>query len=658
MSIDLGDEEVDLERIQATEQLSAPFVIHVDVIGKLEVDFYPHLGKPCGLEVYEDDELLRQFNGLVTSAEYLRESHAGHHYQLTLRPWTYFLDQNREMAIFQEKTAVDIISEVLQNAGVSDFRLALQRSRDVRGYCVQYQESDFAFISRLMEEEGIYYFFDHTDSEHVMVLCDDPGAHQVSSVGTFEYNPNAVSVFSVDSQKRSSEGKYFLHSWGERVQSCGEATVTLRDFDFTSPDSPVKATASDEGAHPWDGREVYHYPGNFAHEKMPRGKQEGFGTDRSKALLKGLRAQRRVLVGAAQSSGLECGTKVTVDNHPTDRMNGTYLVTATHHSVTAEKYRSGSGGSEEAYNVRFEAIPADTVFQPPQITPRPEVKGLESAVVTGPAGEEIYTDEYGRVKVQFHWDRKGRKDEKSTCWIRVSQTGGLGNIILPRIGHEVLVDFLHGDPDRPIVVGRVFNQTYMPIYALPEHKTRALWRTKRYGSTGSYPETKALDTGAPGCNELRFEDKGGSEEVFLHAERDMNTRIRFDETHHVGHNQGVMIGHDRTEEVLNDETITIGSNRTETVKGDEKVEIQKNRTHKISKDNTQEVGGAYLLHATKSITLKCGGSTIEMKPGEITIKSPQIKIEGNATAKMTAPMTNVEASGILTLKGSLTLINS
>lgn len=657
LSIDLGDEQVDLERIEAAEQLSVPFLIHVDVIGKLEVDFYPHLGKPCGLKIMEDGQLLRQFNGLVTSGEYLRESQSGHHYRLTVRPWTYFLDQNREMAIFQDMTAVDIISEVLQSAGISDFRLKLSRTRDMREYCVQYQESDFAFISRLMEEEGIYYFFEHTDSAHVMVLCDEPGSHQVSSAAKLEFNPNSVSVFAADSQARSSRGKFFLHSWTERVHTGGEASVTLRDFDFTSPDSPLKAAASETRGHPRDQREIYHYPGNFAHEKMARGKQEQFGTDRSKALLKGLRAQRRMFAGAAQSSGLACGTKVTVGNHPNGRMNGQYLITATQHSITAEKYRSGTSGSEEAYNVRFEAIPAETVFQPSQVTPRPVVQGLESAIVTGPAGEEIYTDEYGRVKVQFHWDRKGKKDEKTTCFIRVSQTGGLGNIILPRVGHEVLVDFLHGDPDRPVVVGRVFNQTHMPIYPLPEHKTRALWRTKRYGATGQYPKTKSLDTGAPGVNELRFEDKGGSEEVFLHAERDMNTRIRFDETHHVGHNQANMVGYDRTEEVCHDETIKVGNNRTEKVEAHEKIDIGKNRTTKIGEKDSLEVGDTYSLRAKTSITLKCGGSTIEMKPGSIEIKSPQITIKGSATTDVSAPMTKVNASGILTLQGSLTKIN-
>lgn len=665
MSVDLGDEQIVLERVEAQEGMSQPFTMLVDVVSKLEIDLYPHLGKPCAIKVFEDDKLLRHFHGLIVSGQYLRESSTGHHYRLTLRPWSYFLSQNRDMAIFQDMTAVDIITKVFQDAGVSDFRFQLGRSRDVRGYCVQYRESDFAFASRLMEEEGIYYYFEHGPSAHEMILCDDPGAHAVGTPAGLVYNPNTVSVFSVDSSKRSSGGKYFLQSWLERVSTGGEAMVSLRDFDFTSPDDALKATASSDGAHPGDAVEVYDYPGNYAHEKMGRGSQERFGNDRSRAMLNALRAQRRVFTGATQSSGLACGKKVNVTNHPAGRMNGSYLIIGTRHSFVSETYRSGQHQHEEPYNALFEAIPADVPFQAPLTTPRPLVQGLESAIVTGPPGEEIYTDEYGRVKVQFHWDRDGRRDDKTTCWIRVSQTGGLGNIILPRVGHEVLIDFMGGDPDKPVVVGRVFNQSHMPIYALPEHKTRALWRTKRYGETGSYPETKALDTGEPGANELRFEDKGGKEEVFLHAERDMNTRIRFDETHHVGHDQSVMIGRNRAEDVGRDETIKIGKNRTETVGADEEVSIdgkQKRsvgdkRETRIGASDKTEVGTTYDLTANQRITLKCGASTIEMTPSSITISAPQISVKGNATVDVNAAMTTVKASGILTLSGSLTKIN-
>lgn len=659
MTVDLGGEAVELERVEAIERLSKPFAIYVGVVSQTEFDLYPHLGKPCALSVYEDGELLRELHGYVTSGEYVNQSVSGHHYRLTLRPFTHFLDQNRDMAIYQEMNAPDIIAKVLSDAGVTSYRLDLTRSFDKRIYTVQYQESDFAFISRLMEEEGVYYFFEHSGDKHELVMVDAASAHPTSVVPVLVYNPNSMSVFAVDSAMRASGGRYYLQSWSEIVSTGGERHFTLRDFDFTQPDAPLKAKVSTRQAHQQDDQEVYHYPGNFQHDYLGVAPQQQFGSDRADTMLKGLRAQRQVYIGNSQSSALTCGTKTTVTNHKHDRFNGDYLVTAAQYSFVSEKFRSGGGGGggEESFNVRFEAIPYDTSFQPPQTTPRPRVQGLESAIVCGPPGETIYTDEYGRVKVQFHWDREGKRDDKSTCWIRVSQTGGLGNIILPRIGHEVLIDFLHGDPDRPVVVGRVFNESNRPIYDLPENKTRALWRTKTYGETGAYPNTKALDTGAPGCNELRFEDKGGKEEIFLHAERDMNTRIRFDETRHVGHNQHVMIGYDRKEEVLHDETITIGNNRKEQVGVDEEIEIKNNQKRKVGKKHESTIGMTYKLTAGKKITLVCGQSKIEMTPSGITISSVQINVTGNATVDVKAPMTTVNASGILKLKGSLTTIN-
>lgn len=649
MSIDLGDEQIVLERIESMESLSAHFSILVDVISPLELDLQPHLGKPCSLKVFEDDELLRHFHGLVIGGEYVQESPAGHHYRLALKPWTWFLSQNRQMAIFQDLSAVDIIKQVFSSAGAADYELRLSHRYDARIYCVQYQESDFAFVSRLMEEEGIYYFFRHEPGAHVMVICDAPGAHQPGKPDRLVFNPNSVSVFAADSVARSSGGKYYLHSWIERVSTGAETRVAVRDFDFTSPDQPLSAEHAVEGVHARDDREVFCYPGNYAHEKIGRGTQQEFGRARSKVMIESRRALRRVFTGTSQAAGIGCGSLVSVSNHPVGRMNSSYLVISTYHNIASETYRSGQVGGEALFNVRFEAIPAETPYRPPHVTPRPLVQGLESAIVTGPAGEEIYTDEYGRVKVQFHWDREGRHDEKTTCWIRVSQTGGLGNIILPRVGHEVLVDFLMGDPDRPIVVGRVFNQANMPIYELPDNKTRALWRTKRYGQPGSYPETRRLDTGAPGANELRFEDKGGKEEIFLHAERDMNTRIRFDETHHVGHDQEHIVGRNRSREVGKKEAVKIGTSQTLTVGTEQKT--------KVGTSDTLDVGTDLRITAGKSVEITVGASKIKMDPTSITISSPTIKIEGKASVDVKSALTKVSASGVLTLKGSLTTIN-
>ncbi len=644
MAIDVGDEQVVLERIRSSERLSTPFEVLADIISPLEIDLQPHLGKPAGLAVLEDGELLRRFHGLVTAGEYVKETQSGHHYRLSIRPWTFYLDQNRQMAIYQDKTVVQIVKQVFENAGVQDVDYTrLVQPRIPRGYTVQYRESDFAFVSRLMEEEGIYYFFRHDADRHVMILCEGPASHQPGKPLRLKYNANSVSVFTADSKSRFGAQGDYLQTWIERVASTAEAKVTVRDFDFESPDQPLSAEASGEGAHPRDDREIFVYPGRYTREKTGRGDQEQTGRDRGQALLDAQRAGRRTFTGTSQATGLTTGYRVDVEEHPAARMNGSYLITSAEHSIAAESYRSGRQDDEDSYNVKFEAIPADTVFRPRLETPRPRVQGLESAIVTGPPGETIYTDEYGRVKVRFHWDRADTPGERSTCWIRVSQTGGLGNVILPRVGHEVLVDFLDGDPDRPLVVGRVFNKAHMPVYDLPANKTRAVWRTLTYGPSGDYPETQALDSGTNRTsNEIRFEDKGGQEELFIHAERDMNSRVRFDESRHVGHNQDRQVGLDRTTKVGRDDTKTIGRDRT---------------THVVGKDGLL-VDGTLSIESKTSITLRVGNSVIVMEPGGIRIQSPHVEVQATTEAIVNGGAeTRINGTAKLVLNGAITEIN-
>lgn len=641
LQIDLG-EAVLFERVEANETLSRPFEIRLDIISpERELDLLPHLGRPATIKLLRDGEFERYFNGMITESLYLHRSNEGFHYRLFLRPWTHFLSHNRDFAIYQDLDAVEILKRVFGEAGISDVDYTrLSRQRPMRVYCVQYGESDFAFASRLMEEEGIYYFFRHQGDRHVLVLCDSPGSHVDGTPGQLIFNPLSESVFNVGIADRGGADQY-LQSWIERIATGAENRATFRDFNFERPERPLEAAASAAGVHQKDGQEVYLYPGRFA--------EEGDGRQLSQTALHALRAERRSYIGQSQASGLSCGYKFAIAEHPAGRFNASYLITRTFHSITSESYRTGEVEDEHDYNVVVDAVPAETLWQPPQTTPRPIVHGLETAVVTGPRGEEIYTDEYGRVKVRFHWDRADNADEKSTCWMRVSQTGGLGNIILPRVGHEVLVDFLSGDPDRPIVVGRVFNKTHMPIYKLPENKTVALWRTKRYGETGSYPQTRELDTGKPGVNELRFEDKGGHEEVFLHAERDMKTRIRHQESHHVGRNQDVMIGYDRKEEVGNDEGVRIGRHR--------KVKVGGNDELTITGSLKVKAGTTIDIEAGTRITLKVGTTKVELDGTSIKLSAVTIQGSGRATASLQAPVTTVKGSGTLTLKGGLTLIN-
>ena len=635
MRIDVGDEQVVLERLDGVERLGRPFEFTADIVSPLELHLQPHLGKPVSVGVLEDGELLRHFHGLVVGGEHLKESPTGHHYRIRIEPWTFLLSQNVNIQIFQDLTVVDIIKKVLTDAGITDVDYGrLAKPRATRVYCVQYKESDFAFISRLMEEEGIYYFFRHAADRHVMVMCEGTRSHVPGKPAKLEYNANSVSVFTTDSKARfTRKATDFLQTWVETVSTTGVARVVNRDFDFESPDKPLEAESVASGRHPRDAVERFGYGRFVVREKTGRGVHEALGRERGAASLEAARAASSTFVGNSQASALACGHTVSVVGHPAKRLNRSYLITSATHSIASEAYRSGERDDEDPYNVRIEAIPADVNFQSPATTPRPQIHGMESATVTAPAGETIYTDEYGRVKVRFHWDRAGTPPERATCWLRVSQTGGLGNVILPRAGHEVLVAFLDGDPDRPLVVGRMFNKSNMPIYDLPANKTRALWATLTYGPSGPYPEAIALDGVAPRRNELRFEDKGGSEEVFIQAERDMNTRVKFQETHHVGQDRGALVGRDEKTKIVRHQKLEVGQTRR------------------------VDVGTTLEVEAGTSILLKVADSTIKIDASGITVTAPAVTIHGKRQATLKSVLTDVTASALLKLRGKPVKIN-
>lgn len=650
LAINLGGEQIALDRVEAAEALSRPFVLNIDLYSTLgEIDLYPHLGKPVVITAREDDVVMRYFHGLLVEGEYLSERSEGFHYRLTARPWTYLLSQNRNFAIYQEMTTIDIVKKVLQPFSYADIDYSKLKSvpRN-REYCVQYGESDFGFIARLLEEDGYYYYFRHSASAHTLVLCDSPQAHDAGAFPLLTFNPNARAVANSGSAVRSLvAADHYLERWSERVVTGGEKVASVRDWDFQSPNRPLEYESSATRAHPLDDLEVYAWPAGV--DKREDCKRVG------DVLLQARRAQRQTYSGETQLSALRCGTKVKVAAHPTNRFNRGYIVTRTHHLLSAEQHRSGGGAGMQS--VHFEAVPDDVTWRAPQVSPRPVVRGPETAIVTGPKNEEIYTDHFGRVKVRFHWDRGTSKDEQSTCWIRVSQTGGLGNLILPRVGHEVIVDFLDGDPDRPIVVGRVFNKTHMPVYALPDNKTRALWRTKTYGNTGSVGEAEALDTKSPEANELRFEDKGGKEEVFLHAQRDMTVRVRHSETHHVGLHQENKIGGNQQNTIRKDQKNTIGKNQETAVTGYRKTKVDQTDKLDVAQSIAIKAGTSISIEANTEIKLKVGQSSITITPVGIKITTTQLSIEAKAMAELKAPMTTVKGDGLLTLKGGITMIN-
>ncbi len=653
MTVGLGGEQVEYVSLAAREELSHPFEIEVGILATLgEIDLAPHIGEPVNITVYEEQDIVRYFSGLLVEATHTNEDGDGFHYNLSLRPFTHFMASKSGFAIFQEKTVIDIIKDVFSAAGISDYELRISESYEAFEYCVQYAESDFHFLSRLMEQEGLYYFFEHSEDKHLLVICDKASTHKPGSAETIAFNPSAGSAQAYNVAEELG-GHNALYTWTERVASTGHEQVMMRDYDFKKPVDPVDGKASEDSQHPRDSQEHYAYPGQFI--------DQGRANRLSKVRLEEFRARRRTFTGRTSAKSICAGATIKIANHPVGRFNDEFLVVATWHAMRAQSYHSGMGGVGED-EVRFLAIPAKTQFRAERRTPKPRVTGVESAIVTGPSGETIYTDEYGRVKVRFHWDRTRTPDEKSTCWIRVSQTGGLGNVILPRVGHEVLVDFLHGDPDQPVVIGRVFNAEHMPVYPLPGNKTRAVWRTLTYGQQKAYTDAEKLDTGEPKANEIRFEDKGGKEELFIHAERDMNVRVRYDTSTHIGHDEQLKVGHNRERYVKEDETVTIDGNRKYTLKKNETNTITDgNRTTEISKGNdslTINQGnltiktsmGKVTIEAMQSIELKVGQTVLKLTQTGATLSSTMVKVDGKA-------MTEVSAGGILTEKGALIKIN-
>jgi type VI secretion system secreted protein VgrG len=653
MTAALGGEQVEFIDMHGRETLSRPFEFTVHIAAQLgEIDLAPHLGERIGIAYYEGEDIARYFNGVLCEALHTEESGDGFFYELQLKPFTHFMDNRSGFAIYQEKTVIDILKDVFDRAKITDYELRIKDNYEPFEYCVQYDESDFAFISRLMEQEGLYYFYEHTDKKHVMVICDKAATHKPGTVQTLAFNAAAATSQSYNVSDDMG-GHNILTTWQERVASSGHERVSLRDYNFKQPTEAVEGKASDKQSHPSDTQEHYSYPGQFVNK--------GRADRLSKVRLEEYRALRKTYVGKTMSKGLCAGATIKVEHHPTGRFNAEYMIIAAEHRLRSQSYRAGSG-TEDQNEVFFTAIPAATQFRALRVTPRPSVRGIESAIVTGPDNETIYTDEYGRVKVRFHWDRSKTEDENSTCWIRVSQTGGLGNIILPRVGHEVLVDFLHGDPDQPVVVGRVFNAEHMPVYPLPQNKTRALWRTLTYGKQKAYDNADPLDTGEPKANEIRFEDQGGEEEVFIHAERDMNVRVRYDKSAHIGHNEELKVGYDRDRYVKNDEKVKIDGNRT--------YELEKNETNTINRGD-------------RETTLKSGNDTLKVQTGNISISADKgkIKIEamqeillmvGKSTVKLTPmgvdvngtminvkakAMSEVSAGAVLTQKGALIKIN-
>jgi type VI secretion system secreted protein VgrG len=638
----------------------------------------------------------RYFNGIVSRIAAGGPAERGQReYRLELVPWLWLLSRTADCRIFQNKTALEILTEIFDELGLREYDLGGVRRQPLkREYCVQYRESDLGFVSRLLEEEGIFYAFRHERGKHTLVIGDDPGFYKDGAEPKIDYLTGSA-IPNVITQ--------WARAWAFRPGAWAQT-----DYNFETPSTKLLATKKTivklSGAERY---EWFEYPG--VHLKKPDGEAL------AKLRIEAEEAAFETVDGASTCRSLAPGGKFSLRRSACGAEAGTsWALTRVAHHAWSQTYHAGEGGAE-GYENSFTCIPATVVFRPPRLTRKPLVYGVQTATVTGPAGEEIYTDEYGRIKVQFHWDRLGKNDEKSSCWVRVAHPVAgkqWGFVSLPRIGQEVVVEFIDGDPDRPLVLGSVYNAEQMPPYALPSNKTQTGFKSR-----------SSLGGGPANCNELRFEDKKGYEQLYIHAEKNQDIEVENDETHWVGHdraktvdhdettqvkhdrtetvgnNETITIGVDRTENVGSNETITIGGSRTEAVAlneaiaigisreevvgamevvaigvnrthtigrdeslsvgndrtvevgGDETASIGKNRTHTVGDNDTLSVAKKLSVTAGDEISIVCGDASILMKKdGTISISGKNITIKASKEI-------HAKADGNVTIKGQKVLQN-
>jgi type VI secretion system secreted protein VgrG len=559
----LGDDLL-LRRMRGREELARLSEFEIDLLSaKGELDFDKIVGKDITIKLELPNDETRYFHGFVTRFVQ-RGTHGRYYaYHAMVYPWLWFLTRTANCRIFQEKTVPDILKEVLEAHAAADVKFELTAHYRTWEYCVQYRETDFNFVSRLMEQEGIYYYFKHAEGRATMVLTDSYSGHEALK----DYGQ--IPFIHADRSMRTDQER--ITEW-QLTREIQPGAYALTDFDFKKPSADLKVSYKLKRNHDRSSYEVFDFPGEYL--------ETADGDHYVHARLEELQCDFERAQGSTNARGLSVGRLFKLTGQPRQDQNCEYLVVETDLDLEGGEYEAMSGGAG-SFNCRFTVIKSSEAFRPARITPKPIVQGPQTAVVVGPSGDEIYTDKYGRVKVQFQWDRYGKADENSSCWIRVSHHWAgknWGMIAIPRMGQEVIVDFLEGDPDEPIITGRVYNAEQMPPYELPGNKTQ----------TGIKTRSSLKGSGA-NFNEIRFEDKKGSEQLYIHAEKNQDNMVENDATK--------TVGHDRTKKIGHDESTTVGNNRTESVGNNESITIGVNRTEKVGSNETINIG------ANRSITV-------------------------------------------------------
>ncbi|TIL32487.1 type VI secretion system tip protein TssI/VgrG [Mesorhizobium sp.] len=563
-----------------------------------EIDPLKMLGGAVSIEGESDPK--RWFSGLVSEFRLTRIEDRLAYYEAVIRPWLWFLGNTTDCRIFQNMSVIEIVEEVFSKYSTAKFEKRLQGSYPPREYCVQYDETDLDFVQRLLEHEGILYFFEHDEGEHTLVLAD--AMNKLKPAPGYEKVPYH---FEGQGSRRDVE---YITEWipGSSVRP---GAYVHTDYDFEKPGADLMAKSAQPFSHKLAAGENYRQPG--AHLDVGRG--DSLAAIRREEI----QAVHQRIAAVGTVRGLYSGCTFKLDGFPREDQNQEYLVVSAEYRLFDPGYRALADVESENFKVILGVAPTALAYRPPRVTTRPIMRGPQTATVVGPSGEEIFTDKYARVKVQFHWDRLGKKDQNSSCFVRVSQTwagSGWGFIQIPRIGQEVIVDFIEGDPDLPIITGRVYNASQMPPYGLPGSATQSGWKSDSSKGGGGY-------------NELMFEDKAGSELVNFQAQKDHNLLIKNDRTklvqhdqsdridhdakHSVGHNLDEDVGNNKTVKVGVDQTTDIGNNDTETVGVNRSLTVGSNETIGIGSNSTETIGANHTQTVALVQTITVGAARVD-----------------------------------------------
>ena len=643
----LGDDVLVLQKFMGEEGISRLFKFHLELASeKPPIRLESIVGQNVTVNMTLSDGSKRHFNGFVSQFTQTAGNSQVTHYEAELVPWLWFLSQTSDCRIFQNKTVPDIVTQIFQEFGFHNFKSALQGTYEPREVVIQHRETGFNFISRLLEQVGIFYFFEHEQGKHTMVMADNPAAHPVlPATPSLPYRLSDGSGAGADA---------ITHLALKREWRPGKYAMNDYNFEASSTSLEVASTSTPEvgGNRRY---ELYEHPGDY--------RRKAQGEALSRIRLQEIESISQVVHGTSSSRAMVAGYRFTLTGHGQREFNRDYLITHVRHDAAVSNQTNGA--ATERYRNEFASIPYSVPFRPLRLTPQPVVRGPETGVVVGPKREEVFVDEYGRVKVQFHWDRQANSDENSSGWIRVGQPWAgkqRGALFIPRVGDEVLIEFLHGDVNRPVVIGSLYNGADRPPVSLPAGQTITAIKSN---------STK----GGGGSNELRFEDKKGSEEIYLHGQKNARTVIEHDQLETVGNNQTLTVGSNRTETVGKAQVLTIGVGyelsvgavMNERVGSNKKVQVGGTLAEAIGKELSLTIGTDGSLTIGRNLGVDAGnGITMVAKKrvnisagDELVIKCGQasIVLKKNGDIAITGKAISVKAAGDLVLRGQKILQN-